>query len=490
MALGGNARTKFEDLSEPPWYRWRLNDPAERCIRFAETYCRSPKGHGFGKPLRLASFQKDWIRDILAPGIRQAVLSAPRGQGKSTLLAAIALWAVFDRNPTGQPIVPIMATTVGQAIRSVYDVACKMVAAEPELSRRAVVYTAVSNARIVVGYNGGECFPIANDVDGLQGLDFSCGIVDEIGFQPTASWQAMVLASGKRAQSLVVGIGTPGVDREESALWALREVWAGGDAPQGFSYTELSAPDDCDHRDEQYWLAANPAIVEGYLSVDALRTDIKMSPESEFRLFRLGQWVEGTDCWLGVDGRRVWRALHSDRQLTLGADTFVGVDVGLKRDSTAVVIGQRTPDGILHTTAKIWNPRKDGAIDVTAVMAHLRDLDRLYHLVEVAYDPKHFELAATPLADEGIPMVEMPQSPERMVPACGALYEAIMRGEISHDGAADYERQILNAMPTYTDAGFRLTKSKSRGHIDAAIALALCHDRAQHVKPLPPLVCL
>jgi phage terminase large subunit-like protein len=116
-------------------------------------------------------------------------------------------------------------------------------------------------------------------------------------------------------------------------------------------------------------------------------------------------------------------------------------------------------------------------------MAYLRELDRTYQLVEVAFDPRHFELSATTLADEGLPMTEFPQSPERMVPACGALYEAIMRGELSHDGAADFERHILNAMPTHTDTGFRLTKSKSRGHIDAAIALALCHDRAQRPAP-------
>ncbi|BBX00802.1 hypothetical protein BST36_00300 [Mycolicibacterium moriokaense] len=483
MAVVGNARAHFEDLSQPPWYRWREKDPAERCIRFIERYCRSPKGHGFGRLLKLAEFQRAWIREILQPGIRQAVLSAPRGQGKSTLLAAIALWAVFDKNPTGQPIVPIMATTVGQAARSVYDVACKMVAAEPEMSKRALVYTAISNAKIVVGYNGGECFPIANDVDGLQGLDPTCAIVDEIGFQPLASWQAMVLASGKRSQSLVVGIGTPGVDREKSALWHLREIWAGGEAPEGFSYTELSAPDDCDYRDESMWLLANPAIAEGYLSLDALRTDVKMSPESEFRLFRLGQWVEGTDCWLGVDGRRVWRALVSDYQMVDGADTWVGVDVGLKRDCSAVVIGQRRPDGVLHTAAKIWKPSPDRAIDVTGVMAHLRELHRTYSVVAVAYDPAYFDVQATELADEGLPMVVIPQSPERMVPAVGGLYEAIMRGELSHDGAADYERHILNAMPVYTDKGFRLTKSKSRGHIDAAIALALCHDRAQHPAP-------
>lgn len=486
MAVGGNARSRFEDTSEPPWFRWRIKDPAERCIRFCETYIRSPKGEGHGKPIKLAKFQKEWIAEILAPGIRQAILQAPRGQGKSTLLAAIAVWAVFDKSPTGQPIVPIMATTVGQAARSVYDVACKMVAAEPELSTRALVYTAISNAKIVVGYNGGECFPIANDVDGLQGLDPTCAIVDEIGFQPLAAWQAMVLASGKRSQSLVVGIGTPGVDRDKSALWHLREAWRDwreSGPPAGFSFTELSAPDDCDYREESNWLIANPAITEGYLSIDALRTDVAMSPESEFRMFRLAQWVEGTDCWLGVDGRKVWRSLQSNHSFTPGADTWVGVDVGLKRDTTAVVVGQRRPDGVLHTTAKIWNPNSDGAIDVTAVMECLRRLDKLCNLVEVAYDPRHFELPATMLADEGLPMVVMNQSPERMIPACGALFEAIMRGEISHDGASDYERQILNAMPVYSDAGWRLTKSKSRGHIDAAIALALCHDRASHPAP-------
>jgi phage terminase large subunit-like protein len=484
VAAGGNARTKFEDATAGPWFRWTQKDPAERCIRFIETYCRSPKGVGFGKPLKLAEFQKAWIRDILKPGIRQAAFQAPRGAGKSTLLAAMAVWATFDRNPTGEPQVPIVATTVGQAKRAVYNVIVKMIAKEPALAARSISRTGIGDTKIVVNdeCGGGECFPTTNDVDTLQGLDPSFAIVDEIGFQPLAVWNALVLASGKRTVSLVVSIGTPGPDRE-SALWHLRQAHLEGRSPAGVSFTELSAPDGCDIRDKDMWRWANPAIDEGYLGIDALENDVEMMPESEFRLYRLAQWVEGTDCWLGVDGRKVWRALRSDHELTLGADTWVGVDVGLKRDTTAVVIGQRRPDGALHTTARIWNPCDIGAIDVSAVMAHLRELNGTYNLIEVAYDPRHFELAATDLADEGLPMVEYPQSPERMVPACGSLYEAIMRGELSHDGAADYERQILNAMPIHTDTGFRLTKSKSRGHIDAAIALALCHDRAQHPAP-------
>ncbi len=45
--------------------------------------------------------------------------------------------AVFDPDESGAPQVPVVATTVNQAIRSVYGVALKMVDKHPELSKRA-----------------------------------------------------------------------------------------------------------------------------------------------------------------------------------------------------------------------------------------------------------------------------------------------------------------------------------------------------------------
>ena len=492
MAVGGNARTKFADLSEPPWYRWREKDPAKRAIRFITTYCRSPKGHGYGKPLKLAPFQKAWIAEILSPGIRQAVLQCPRGQGKSTLLAALAVWGTFDRYEDGAPQCPVMATTVGQAKRSVYDVAVAMILAEPELANRSICYTAIGDSRFLVGYNGGVCFPVSNDPDGLQGLDPGpIAVVDEIGFQPIESWSSMVLASGKRSRSVICAIGTPGLDREKSALWHLREAWLDGKRPPGFSYTEFSAPDDMDPYDEKTWRYACPALDAGYQSIDALQVAIETSPLSHFEIFHLGRWVDGTDCWLGPDGRTIWGALESDYQLIPKAPTWVAIDVGVKRDTTAVVYGQRRPDGKLHTVACIWQPTKHDAIDISDVMAFLRELDSQYDLQECAYDPRLFELPGQMLADEGLPMVEFPQSLERMTPAYVALYEAIVKGTISHDGDELYTRQVLNAIPRYNERGFLLSKNKSRGKIDAAAALAMCFDRAQHPVPqLPKLVCL
>jgi hypothetical protein len=43
---------------------------------------------------------------------------------------------------------------------------------------------------------------------------------------------------------------------------------------------------------------------------------------------------------------------------------------------------------------------------------------------------------------------------------------------------------VLNAVPRYNERGFTLQKSKSRGRIDGAIALALACDRAIHTEPV------
>ncbi len=47
----------------------------------------------------------------------------------------------------------------------------------------------------------------------------------------------------------------------------------------------------------------------------ALDMAVAMSPESHFRIFRLSQWHEGTECWLGDAGQKVWDALEQPHTL-------------------------------------------------------------------------------------------------------------------------------------------------------------------------------
>jgi phage terminase large subunit-like protein len=204
-----------------------------------------------------------------------------------------------------------------------------------------------------------------------------------------------------------------------------------------------------------------------------LRAACAITPEAAFRIFRLGQWVDGYECWLGDDGRALWRSLVDPYELEPGAPTWCGVDVALKHDSTAIAWCQRRSDGRLHVKVKVWLPKPDGRLDVTDAMHHLRTLALTYDVRSVDYDPRFFDLPAQQLADEGLPMVEVPQSVERMTATTGAAYEAIKRREVSHDGDAVFETQVLNGMARYNERGFTLAKGKSRDRIDAAVAMCL-----------------
>ncbi len=230
-------------------------------------------------------------------------------------------------------------------------------------------------------------------------------------------------------------------------------------------------------------MQANPALKAGFLRMSAFETDLGITPEGHFRTFRLGQWVDGTDSWLGASGRAVWEALVSPWEFVDGAETWIGVDVGLKRDSTAVVAVQKRPDGRFHADCRLWLPAIDRPVDTTDVMAYLRELSDRYNVQAISFDPRFFDVPAKILEDEGLPVVEIPQSVERMTPAIGNLYEIIRSGGLTHDGTEPFAMQILNAVPRLNERGFTLAKGKSRGRIDAAIALALAIERAHNAEP-------
>ena len=484
---GAHAAKRVLDRSPGPWASWR-GTRAGRYVRFIEKYCRSPKGVGWGKPLRLASWQKEEIEEWTADDVDAAVESFPRGNGKSVLEAAFGTAAGFMDDETGAPQVPVVATTVGQAMRSVYDNMVSMVRHEPELADRSLIFTGIGSSRIVIPSNEGVIFPVSNEEAGLQGLDPSTALVDEIGFQPISAWSAVRQAAGKRPRSLVLGMGTPGVD-VENALYAIRDR-ALSTGIHRLYFREWAAEEGCDAADRVEWHRANPALVSGFLRLSALESDYdEWAGGARFRIFRLGQWVEGYESWLGEDGYRVWRNALQPYELVPNVATWVGVDAAISRDTTAVVAVQvREDNGLLHAVAKFWEPTRDEPTDIADVMAYIRQLADTYKVGAVAYDPRFMDWPAKQLHDEGIPMVEIPQGPERMTGIIGDLYTLIRDGGLTHDDDRTFERHILDAQARQNERGFTLSKGKSRGHIDGAIALALAVDRYRgKKKPRQPL---
>jgi hypothetical protein len=93
----------------------------------------------------------------------------------------------------------------------------------------------------VVPFNRGELFPVSNEFAGSQGLDYSLGMIDEIGFQGMETYTAIKGASGKRERSLLLGLGTPGVEPDNALAMIRREIHERGVIP-GVLLREYATP--------------------------------------------------------------------------------------------------------------------------------------------------------------------------------------------------------------------------------------------------------
>jgi phage terminase large subunit-like protein len=329
---------------------------------------------------------------------------------------------------------------------------------------------------------------LSSDAKLQQGLNPSCVVFDELHVQRDSElWDALTLGSGARKDPMIVAITTAGFDLDTicGRLYNYgKQVISGERDDERFGFWWWEAPEGCAVHDRDAWALANPNLAEGLLDMEDMEVSMNQTAEIPFRRYRLNQWVRQEDSpWLPAGG---WEQCQSELQVDPDLPMFVGIDMALKHDSIAVVLCQ--PQGHrLVVRAKIWIP--DGAMtDIAAVEQYLRGLHREFNVREFAYDPAFFQRSAEALADDGLPMVEFPQSGQRMVPAIGTLYECIVNQQLAHDGDPMFTDQVLSAVPRQTDAGLRLSKGKSRRKIDAAIALSMAVDRAtrrEEVAPVP-----
>lgn len=455
-----------------------------------------------GDPWRLEPFQEAYVADLFT-GIPECWLIVPEGNGKTTLLAGIALYHCEFR-PFA--VVPVAAASREQA-EIMYRQAEGMVLRSPRL--HALVHSDIQAAKgkrktevprflCLEGYRrinhhgGGRIQVFAADDRTGDGIIPTLGIIDEPHRQRDLSlyrtWSGKLLKRGGQIAAISTS-GEPGSDFENTRT---RIIETAPKLTVKGSFTRAEAdrvvlhqwavPAEDDPEDLEVVKAANPFSGITVEMLTAKRQSPTMTLHHWLR-FVCNRPTQDSDVWLGQNGAAVWAALNDPWEFEDGAPTWVGVDVAIKHDTSAVVAVQRREDGRLHAVARIFVPERDKPVDTTDVMHHIRELAALYDLRAVSYDPRFFDVPAKMLEDEGVPMVEVPQSVERMTPAILALYEAINTGRISHDGDVAFTAQVLAGVPRYNDRGFTLAKGKSRGKIDAAIALALAHDRAHTHRP-------
>jgi phage terminase large subunit-like protein len=476
-----NAARQARTTSAPPWAQWKRMSLTARCIKFLEEYCRPSKGHHHGQALKVAGFQSDWLEEVLVPGVTSSALTLPRGQGKSTFTGGVATWGLFDPEVAeqfgGQPQIPVVATGLKQARRGVYGAAVAFTRNHPELDDRCIRYTAAGDERIVVPFNfEGEMFPVADDVDTLQGLDPMMALIDEVGFISVEAWDSLLLAGGKRPRSLTIGLGTRNPADVPNALDHLVAQLATHGAIDGFVFVDYSADPGCDPDDRAQWIKANPAIEAGFLDIEAIASARKLSPAASFKCFRLNVKGGSITGWLGADGPAHWDATARTIQLDPDEATYIGVDKSAYNDCSAVAALQRVGADLWQCTVRIFYP-EGGAISHAAVKDYLRELHETLNVEGIGYDDRYFVEGAQELEEEGLPLIKVPQTPQRMVPAYSNLYRDIVTHTLLHEDDPVLRSHVLGAVPVVqATGGFTLGKNRSHGKIDGIVALGIARS--------------
>lgn len=471
---GLKAGPKAPVTAEPLSFKGWPADRAKRRMRFIGKYVVVPKGRGALGPFRLRLWQRAIITGCYADGIRTALVSLPRANGKSALAAALAVAELFVGPPSAEVLV--VASDQRQA-NIVLNMAKRMIALNPELAERTQVYA----DKIVVPENDATMIALPADPAALHGWDPSLLIVDELHVVTEAVWEAVTSVSGKRPESTVLAISTPATSAD-SIMWRLVEHGRSGQDP-AFYLREFAAPDGCAKDDRAAWKLANPALGD-FLAEDGLAAAARTLREPVFRQLRLGQWVKSAGAWLPFGAWDECR--DAARVVAPGERVVLAFDGSASGDSTALVGATVGPKPHVFTV-EVWEnpgdpqwrvPRAD--VDMAIDLAF-----STFDVAELAADPWGWrsELEAWAKRHGEKRVVEFNTGfLKRMGPATDRAYQAVVEQTLTHDGDHRLAAHLAHAVAKRTPVGDVIVKDArtSPRKIDAAVAFIIALDRAAH----------
>lgn len=315
---------------------------ANRPIEFIERFCRHSKGEWAGKPVKLELFQKAFIQALYGfvdreTGLRryrEAFFLVGRKNGKSTLLAGLALYMLIADGEGGAEVYST-ATKYAQA-RLLFDEAHNMVKQSPDLSRhmrkrKADLYYLPSMSKLQ---------PLARNSDTLDGLNASFVIMDELhGVKDRNLYEVMRQSQSARREPLLVMITTAGTVREcifDEMYEHACAVADGAIADDSFLPILYELDSRNEWTDPAAWMKANPSL-GAIKKADDLRIKVERAKQNPVDLpgvlckeFNIRETVK--TAWLSFD------AINSTATFDLsdfrGAYCIGGVDLSITTDLT------------------------------------------------------------------------------------------------------------------------------------------------------------
>lgn len=461
--------------------------PASELDLFAN-FCEQALTREDGAPLKLHDFQRRMLGDLFK-GRRETLILISKKNGKSTLLAALALFHLCT-TPDAECV--IAAASRDQASIMLRQ-AQGFIRRSPSLQDRLQV----KQREIVHKSLGGRVRILASDVDTADGVIPTLALVDELHRHKSPDLYGIFRDGLGPRNGQMVTISTAG-DDEASPLGELRQAAHAlpGLTRDGayryvhtdnFAMHEWALDPDEDRSNMAIVKQANPAP---WHTVKAL-TDLHKSPSMkpwQWGRFACGVWLSGEDSAIS---ETEWRAC-ANAKCEIPRDAkgvYVGIDLGWKWDTTAIVPVWK-PDGgekaIVGEPVIVVPPRDGTATPFERIWEPIEEINSRYSEVTFVLDPEAGgeQLAQHIESELGIEPAIHSQKTTPMQLAAQRLSEAISERRIEHPDDPTLNAHVLAASAKQEGERWKFVKGKrKRAPIDGVIALAMAHSTLTAAKP-------
>ena len=327
---------------------------------------------------------------------------------------------------------------------------------------------------------------MASDADTADGTIPTLAIVDELGRHKSAELYGTLRDGLGPRSGQLVGISTAG-DDEDSPLGRMRrQAHELPNVERDGAYTYCRSEDGAfvlhewaigPNEDRENMAVVKKANPASWQTEEALRRrfDSPSMTSWAWGRFACGLWVVGEDS--AINDREWAACAKPGLEIEEGAEgVVVGVDLGWKWDTTAVVPIRREGEKVQVHPPAILTPPGDGtSLDFEEIVAVCKGFADRWPRLTFCLDPMAGgEQLAQRLDRMGLTVMTHPQAPTPMAAASQMLSEAISTGEIEHPDDEALTRHVLAASAKFYGAVWRFVKPKKKGlAVDACIALAM-----------------
>jgi len=427
----------------------------------------------YGQPFVLLDWQHKVLWDVYGTvendrrQYRYAYLEIPKKNGKSTLIAAIALYHLVC-DPKGGQI--FCCASDRQQAEIIYKAACGMREQNPDLEE--ILKLTDSKKEIKNTITGTTFKVLSAEAYTKHGLNPTVVIFDELHAQPNRNlWDVMTFGAGAaRKEPLWWVITTAGDDPDRHSIgWEIHDkakrIMDGESDNQAWYVKIYGAPEDANIFEESTWYAANPSLGSA-ISIESVRQEATDARDSEgaeklFRWLRLNQWVSLKRVgWLPLTLWDTTEGKWNPAEL-IGKRCYAGLDLSSTTDLTALKLLFPPQDGLegWREISEAWIPEdsmkervaRDGVpydrwvkskhlhvtpgnvVDYEFVEARILAFNQQYDLQMLGTDQWNARMLAQRLEKSGVKLYEVPQDIRNLSPAMKEQERLMKTGMYTHE---------------------------------------------------------